>query len=169
MGNNDYENISKVIADFKIPEVQIPKFEMPDYTRQIHITNNEALRLSEEMDRVNREKHKREIENNESLKSIVQYNEEISSYNKELVSLNEKILSKINSLDDTLLFLNKAFIDKNEMDKEKAIEHNALLLELITIIDQKDDSRLKEFLTNVGVPVGVGLLVEYFKIKLGLI
>lgn len=169
MDNIDYENISKVLADFKIPEVQIPKFEMPDYTRQIHITSNEALRLSEEMDRVNREKHKREIENNESLKSIVQYNEEISSYNKELVSLNEKILSKINSLDDTLLFLNKAFIDKNEMDKEKATEHNALLLELITIIDQKDDSRLKEFLTNVGVPVGVGLLVEYFKIKLGLV
>ena len=35
-------------------------------------------------------------EQNDSLKTLVKYNEDISRYNKELVSLNEKILNKIN-------------------------------------------------------------------------
>lgn len=107
-------------------------------------------------------------EQNESLKSIVNYNEEISTYNRELVRLNEKILSKINSLDDTLIFLNKSFSNKIENDKESDIRNQALLLELITIIDTKDSSKLENFMTTLGAPVAVGLIVEYFKFKLGL-
>lgn len=105
------------------------------------------------------EKRTREIENNESLKRIV-------NCNQELVSYNEKILKKINSLDDTLLFLNKSFLDKSKDDLENNKIQNALLLELITIIDSKDESKLNKFISNLAVPVSVGLIVEYLKLKL---
>jgi hypothetical protein len=102
-----------------------------------------------------------ETENNENLKVIV-------NYNTQLVSLNEKILKKINSLDDTLLFLNKVFIDKSKVDKETSQSHNALLVELIQIIDSKDADRLNKFTNGIAAPVIAGLIVEYLKMKLGI-
>lgn len=152
-------------------------FEMPnldiDFTSKFNeayeASNREmALRLQGIND-INIQKQLRETENNESLKSIANYNKEILNHNKELVSLNEKILKKINSLDDTLLFLNNAFIDKSNMDKENNQNHNALLLELINIIDSKDEGKLNQFINGIAAPVGAGLIVEYLKIKLGLI
>lgn len=105
---------------------------------------------------------------NNSLKTLVKYNEDISKYNKELVSLNEKILNKINSLDDTLTFLNEAFSSKSKSDKKHSEQQLALLLELMTIIENKDSSKLQEFMNNIGAPVGVGLLIEVIKVKFGL-
>lgn len=107
-------------------------------------------------------------ESSDYLRSLVDLNIKISDYNKELVSLNEKILNKINSLDDTLLFLNDALINKSEIDKDQGNAHNALLLELITIIDSKDEGKLKQFANGIAAPVLAGIIVEYFKIKLGL-
>lgn len=125
-------------------------------------------KLQKSLNKSSQEKYQREVENNESLKALVQYNEEITNYNKELVNLNSKILNKINSLDDTLLFLNKAFTNKTEIDKEQGQSHNALLLELITIIDSNDEGKLKQFTSGIAAPVVAGLIVEYFKMKLGL-
>lgn len=109
-----------------------------------------------------------EAENNENIKNIASSNEDIKKYNRDLVSLNEKVLSKINSLNDTLLFLNDAFIDKSKGDKENNQSQNALLLELIEIINSKDESKLNKFMSGIAAPVGVGLIVEYLKMKLGI-
>lgn len=148
-------------SNLKFLDFKMPKVDIPDYG----IYNEE---LFESINRDNREKHKREVENNNSLKSLVKYNEDISNYNRELVSLNEKILNKINSLDDTLTFLNDAFSDKVKKDNKNSEQQLSLLLELITIIESKDSSKLKTFMSNVGSPVAVGLLIEALKIKFGL-
>ncbi|PVE16831.1 hypothetical protein DDA98_06130 [Clostridium perfringens] len=113
-------------------------------------------------------KENREFENNKNLKEIASYNEGILNYNKTLVSLNEKILTKIELLDDTLSFLNNSFNKKSEFDKKKSIEQTALLLELAQIIEEKDNSKLEKFMNNVGAPLGVGLVTEYLKMKLGI-
>ena len=126
---------------------------------------NRVLRLEAEK---RREKENREYENNKNLKEIANYNEGILNYNKTLVSLNEKILTKIESLDDTLSFLNNSFNKKSEFDKKKAIEQTALLLELAQIIEEKDNNKLEKFMNNVGAPLGVGLVTEYLKMKLGI-
>lgn len=150
----------------------IPKIDVPKIDSIIEQRNNLNVKMTEEiqekMNKISEEKHKREVENNENLKSIVKHSEEISNYNKQLVSLNEKILNKINSLNDSLSFLIDAFSDKTEKDKEYSQQHLALLLELIKIIDEKDSSKLQNFMNSVGFPLGVGLLTEALKIKLGL-
>ncbi|ELC8361368.1 hypothetical protein ACSW9O_10650 [Clostridium perfringens] len=110
----------------------------------------------------------REYENNKNLKEIASYNEGILNYNKKLVSLNEKILTKIESLDETLSFLNNSFNEKSKFDKNKAIEQTALLLELAQIIEEKDNNKLEKFMNNIGAPLGVGLVTEYLKMKLGI-
>lgn len=150
----------------------MPKIDVPKIDSIIEQRNNLNVKMTEEiqekMSKISEEKHKREVENNENLKSIVKHSEEISNYNKQLVSLNEKILNKINSLNDSLSFLIDAFSDKTEKDKEYSQQHLALLLELIKIIDEKDSSKLQTFMNSVGFPLGVGLLTEALKIKLGL-
>ena len=148
------ENLSNFEA-FKMPTLEIPD-------------NSYFEESLESIHQANAEKHRREVENNESLKAIVEHNEDISRYNKELVSLNEKILNKINSLDDTLTFLNGVFSDKANKDNENSDKQLTLLVELITIIEDRDSSKLETFMSNVGAPVGVGLLVEALKIKFGL-
>ncbi|HII4440514.1 TPA: hypothetical protein ACY4R4_001333 [Clostridium perfringens] len=124
--------------------------------------------LMELIARSKKERVLREIENNESLKELVDYNEKISNYNRELVSLNEKILTKINSLDETLDFLNNSFNKKREFDKKKATEQTSLLLELTQIIEEKDNNKLEKFINKVGAPLGIGLLTDYLKMKLGI-
>lgn len=99
---------------------------------------------------------------------MVKYNTEIAQYNRELVKLNEKILNKVNSLDDRLFFLYETFKNKDDSDKQLSQKHNALLLELIAIIDSKDQGKIKEFFNKVTVPVGIGLITQYLKMKLGL-
>ncbi len=110
----------------------------------------------------------REYENNKNLKEIASYNEGILNYNKKLVSLNEKILTKIESLDETLSFLNSSFNEKSKFDQKKAIEQTTLLLELAQIIEEKDNNKLEKFMNNIGAPLGVGLVTEYLKMKLGI-
>ncbi|EHK2335176.1 hypothetical protein KCK34_001615 [Clostridium perfringens] len=110
--------------------------------------------LMELIARPKKERLLREIENNKNLKELVDYN--------------EKILNKINSLDETLAFLNNSLNKKSEFDKKKANEQTALLLELAKIIEEKDNNKLEKFMNNVGTPLGVGLVTEYLKMKLGL-
>lgn len=155
--NKILETLDLSKLDIKVPNYNfdMPRIEQPAFDTDILVKHN-------------KEKNKREVENNENLKALVQYNEDISNYNKQLVSLNEKILNKINSLDDTLLFLNEAFANKTEIDKEQGQSYNALLLELITIIDSKDGGKLKQFTNGLAAPVLAGLVVEYLKLKLGL-
>lgn len=162
MNEQLFKNLSIKMNDVKLPNLST--LEMPN---RFNIGGRQE-EILEIVNKSNQEKHEREVENNENLKSLVDYNHEISNYNKELVSLNEKILNKINSLDDTLLFLNNAFDKKAYSDKTLAQEHNALLLELITIIESQDPTKLQQFMSGVAAPVGVGLIVEYFKMKLGL-
>lgn len=158
--NLDFPNL-------KIPEVKMPKFDIPD----IPDFSSDYDKIYESINQANQtiiEKNQREVENNESLKAIVAYNEDISRYNRELVSLNEKILNKINSLDDTLTFLNETFSNKSTNDVKHSEQQLSLLLELITIIENKDSSKLETFMNNIGAPVGVGLFIEALKFQLGL-
>lgn len=168
MENDNLKNALDALRSIDLSEFK--GVELPKYDYKINVPNitGEMNKTFEIVSKIKEEEKKREIENNESLKSIVRYNEEISEYNKELVNLNNKILNKINSLDDTLLFLNKSFIGKTALDKKQSDEYNALLLELITIIDSKDEGKLKQFINGIAAPVGAGLIVEYFKMKLGL-
>lgn len=157
--NLDLSNLS--FPNLKIPEFEMPKVDIPDFS-------SDYDELYESINRANREKNQREVENNESLKAIVAHNKDISRYNRELVSLNEKILNKINSLDNTLTFLNEAFSNKSKSDGKHSEQQLSLLLELITIIENKDSSKLETFMNSIGAPVAVGLLVEALKVKFGL-
>ena len=155
----DLSKIAASLPSFEAPK--LPSFEIPDINTMLEDSIESIYHVKSETLR-------REIENNESLKALVDYNEDISRYNKELVSLNEKILNKINSLDDTLTFLNRAFSNKVDKDNDNSDKQLTLLVELITIIEDKDSSKLELFMTNVGAPLGVGLLIEALKIKFGL-
>lgn len=159
--NFDFSGLASSLSKIEKPVMPAIKMEVPDING----------RLKEAMESINQievEKHRREVENNKSLKALVEYNEDISRYNKELVSLNEKILNKINSLDDTLTFLNGALSKKATQDSEYANKQLILLTELIDIIENKDSNKLETFMNNIGAPVATGLLVEYLKIKFGL-
>lgn len=155
------QDLQNAFKNIEIPKIDIPNFDnlyrndvLENLSYEIKDFKNPLIELAEEQ--------------NESLKTLVKYNEDISRYNKELVSLNEKILNKINSLDDTLTFLNGAFSDKTKKDNKNSEQQLSLLLELITIIESKDSSKLELFMSNVGAPVAVGLIVEALKVKFGL-
>lgn len=154
--NKLIEDIRSKFRALDLPKIDIPNIDelYESYNFEIEDFENPLIKLAEEQ--------------NDSLKVLVKHNEEISIYNKELVSLNKKILNKINSLDDTLTFLNSAFSDKAKKDYKNSEQQLGLLLELITIIESKDSSKLELFMSNVGAPVAVGLMVEALKIKFGL-
>lgn len=168
--NNNFkipESISKLLEAGEMFK-NVSKYAMQIPQPNLMSTNRGIDEIQKRLQKANQEKYQREIENNEYLKSLVEHNEDISNYNRELVDLNRKILNKINSLDDTLLFLNEAFTNKSEIDKEQGQSYNSLLLELITIIDSKDGGKLKQFTNGLAAPVIAGLIVEYLKLKLGL-
>ncbi|KYN78124.1 hypothetical protein A0J52_02250 [Clostridium sporogenes] len=167
------ENMKDIISRRGLSDSEIEKIKssipsIKPVNKPVYINKFSKEATLKEITEISRAKNKRELENNNNLKAIVQHNENISNYNKELVSLNEKILNKINSLDDTLILLNNTFNNKVDIDKEQAQEQTALLLELIAILDSKDKDKIKKFMENVSAPVGVGLIVEYLKIKLGI-
>lgn len=155
------EDLKSKFKDFEFPKIEMDKFDFSrihnvntNMSPKIPIVKNPLVELAEEQ--------------NDSLKALVKYNEDISRYNRELVSLNEKILNKINSLDDTLIFLNGAFSDKTRNDEENFKQHMALLLELTKIIEDKDSSKLQSFVNNLGAPVLVEVLIMFFKMKFGI-
>lgn len=111
MENNNLKNVLD-----SIKSIDLSGFN--NLSLDVSEISNKMQYLRDSFSEINSDQYEREIENNESLKSIVRYNEEISQYNKELVNLNNKILNKINSLDDTLLFLNKSFMGKADLDKK---------------------------------------------------
>ena len=78
------------------------------------------------------------------------------------------ITKKINTLDDTLEFINNTLNEKAESDIAQSNTRNALLLELITIMDSKDEGKLQKFFKDVPVSMGVSLLTQYLIYKLGL-
>lgn len=164
MNNNEFPNIDlsginwDIIkeSNFEFPKISVPNFK-GDFEE------NERI-----IDEANRERYQREVENNESLKSIVEYNEKIANYNETLISFNEKILNKLNSLDNTLLFLNGSFSKKMIEDKDFDIEIKANLLELIKIMDSKDSNKVGNFLSGLGGDVAAGLIVAYFQMKFGI-
>lgn len=147
---------------------KVNKYAIEHKQLNLPFIDRDLEKMRDSLTKSSQEKYQREIENNEYLKALVEHNEDISNYNRELVDLNRKILNKVNSLDDTLLFLNEAFVNKTEIDKEQGQSHNALLLELITIMDSKDGEKLKKFTNTLAAPVIAGLIVEYLKLKLGL-
>ena len=156
------ESLKVAFSKIKIPEVNtemlkdinIPRIDVSAFDRDVVNFKNPLIELAEEQ--------------NDYLRDLVKYNEDISRYNKELAGLNEKILKKINSLDDTLTFLNLAFSDKAENDGRNSEQQLSLLVQLIDIIESKDSGKLQKFMSEAGAPVAVGLLVEYLKIKFGL-
>jgi len=99
---------------------------------------------------------------------LVDYNSEITEYNRQLVTLNESILRKINFVNTSLDFVIEAIVENTEITKKDGIEHNALLLELITIMESKDKDKIKEFLGGLTGNVAAGVMVEYLKFKLGI-
>ncbi|NRT92298.1 hypothetical protein [Clostridium beijerinckii] len=114
------------------------------------------------------EKFLKDMRDKQFKQSIQENLKDIVRHNTELVSLNNKILNKINSLDDTLLLFNKAFNVSSNKTEEELKVNNALLLELVTIIDSKDDKMLANFIGGMSGTIGVELVISYLKMKLGL-
>lgn len=156
-----YENLNLI----DMSKLEIPPMNYSIPSIESDLSYKEML---EDLTKSSQEKHEREVENNKSLKALVQHNQDISNYNRELVSLNEKILNKINSLDDTLLLFNKAFNDGVERSESELKANNALLLELITIIESKDENKLLQFIGGMSGTIGIELLISFFKMRLGL-
>ncbi|EJE7236753.1 hypothetical protein FC820_10600 [Clostridium sporogenes] len=140
---------------------QANRFSLLDANKELEKTLSEVSKSS-------KEKCEREIQNNENLKKLVDYNSEITEYNRQLVTLNESILRKINFVNTSLDFVIEAIVENTEITKKDGIEHNALLLELITIMESKDKDKIKEFLGGLTGNVAAGVMVEYLKFKLGI-
>ncbi|NFH48845.1 hypothetical protein FC976_16860 [Clostridium sporogenes] len=155
---------SSVVADLDTAALRI--------TEDSKKMNGELCRKTEEaqkeIEESNRQEYERKVQNNENLKKLVDYNSEITEYNRQLVTLNESILRKINFVNTSLDFVIEAIVENTEITKKDGIEHNALLLELITIMESKDKSKIKEFLGGLTGNVAVGVMVEYLKFKLGI-
>lgn len=66
-------------------------------------------------------KENREVQNNENLTKLVDYNSEITEYNKQLVDLNKSILTKINSVNTSLDFILKSIKENTQITKEDDI------------------------------------------------
>ncbi|GAA0061721.1 hypothetical protein [Clostridium sp. CTA-1] len=134
--------------------------------------NGELCRKTEEAQKViqeiNRQEYERKVQNNENIKKLVDYNSEITEYNRQLVALNESILRKINFVNTSLDFIIEAIVENTEITKKDGIEHNALLLELITIMESKDENKIKNFFEALTGNVAAGVMVEYIKFKLGI-
>lgn len=126
-------------------------------------TNENNAKVKEE----SMKKREREIENNQNLKSIVDYNKEITDYNRELVSLNKSILTKINTVNATLDNIINSVNENTKISKEDSIQHNALLLELITIMEGKEKGKFVEFLEGLSGNVATGLIAGYLKHIMG--
>lgn len=137
-------------------------------TKKIEIHPQVAKLMTAEEIRAKSEQIIKEHRENAYKNKISTSLEEIVGYNSELVTLNNKILNKINSLDDTLLLFHKAFNDGVSRTEDELKSNNALLLELITIIDSKDDKKLAQFIGGMSGTIGIELLISYLKMKLGL-
>ncbi|MCW6124223.1 hypothetical protein [Clostridium sporogenes] len=155
---------SSVVADLDTAALRI--------TEDSKKMNGELCRKIEEaqkeIEESNRQEYERKVQNNENLKKLVDYNSEITEYNRQLVTLNESILRKINFVNTSLDFVIEAIVENTEITKKDGIEHNALLLELITIMESKDKGKIKEFLGGLTGNVAAGVMVEYLKFKLGI-
>lgn len=151
----------------KLSSIEIPPINMEVF-KQMNISGIDVTRCDREIKNFKNPLVELAEEQNNYLRDLVKYNEDISRYNKELVGLNEKILNKINSLDETLTFLNTAFANKSENDDKSSEKQLSLLVQLMDIIENKDSSKLEKFMSNFGAPATVGLLIEVLKIKFGL-
>lgn len=163
------ENI-KAIEELrsKFKDFEFPKINTEIFNHKIDIVNPSEIYSKFDFSDFKNPLVELAEEQNDSLKTLVKYNEDISRYNRDLVSLNEKILNKINSLDDTLIFLNEAFSDKTRNDEEYFKQHMTLLLELTKIIEDKDSNKLQAFVNNLGAPVLVEVIIMFFKLKFGI-
>lgn len=166
--DDKFSDLDRIYENLNL--IDMSKIEIPPMNYSIPSIESDSSykEILEDLTKSSQEKHEREVENNKSLKVLVQHNQDISNYNRELVSLNEKILNKINSLDDTLLLFNKAFNDGVERSESELKANNALLLELITIIESKDEKKLLQFIGGMSGTIGIELLISYFKMRLGL-
>ncbi|NOW92509.1 putative nuclease with TOPRIM domain [Clostridium beijerinckii] len=126
--------------------------------------------MREKLKQVQKEKDEKKYrkEITTQLNKIIKYNSQISDYNQELVYLSNKLLNKVNSLDDTLLLLNSSFNNASEKTDEQLMQNNSLLLQLITLIEEKDEKKISDFMCKLTGTVGIELVVSYFKMKLGL-
>lgn len=157
--NSDLNNLITKLSGYKISMPKISDLNMQGIP--IPHTCGQMQKLEDDIDKINKEKQQREIENNENLKSVAEYN-------KELVYLNNKILNRMNSLNDTLLLFSNA-MDINMKNAGDDLKHNnELLLEMIEIINSKDEKKLSNFLLRIGGAVGLELAISYLKMKLGL-
>jgi len=166
--NDKFSDLDRIYENLNL--IDMSKLEIPPMNYSIPSIESDPSykEMLDGLTKSSQEKHEREVENNKSLKALVQHNQDISNYNRELISLNKKILNKINSLDDTLLLFNKVFNDGVERSERELKANNALLLELITIIDYKDEKRLLQFIGGMSGTIGIELLISYFKMRLGL-
>ncbi|MEN8075724.1 hypothetical protein ABFP60_02115 [Clostridioides difficile] len=169
-------DISKAVENIRDTMNKI-NFNMPNYDAITQQSNNiMGLQevLNKPLDFKNPMVELAEIQNDYLEKILIENqhikeeSKNISNYNKDLVSLNKQILVKVNSLNETLHFLNGAFNKNAEKSQKANQEHAALLLELITIIESKDEVKLNNFMSNVGSAVGAGLIIECIKMKFGL-
>ena len=133
------------------------------------IDTSDFTRIQEEIQRAKDEERKRNIENNENLKALVNYNQQLVDYNRQLVSLNENVLRKINIVSDAMENIIKNIGEGNRSIKELNDEQTKLLLELINILESKENKgKLGDFLKQFTGNVAAGLIIAYLQLKLGL-
>lgn len=136
-------------------------------TRSVNIDMREQKermkRITDQMDERNREKNNRDIENNENLKQIVQYN-------KLLTELNEKMLGKMSSANGTLSDVLNSVGGNSQRLEVVGIQQNEKLDELKAILESNapdKSNKILSYFSGLSGTLGVEMLATYIKIKLG--
>lgn len=162
-------NIPKMdIPKFNVPKINIPELPVVKPIEAI-IDTSELESIGEEIAKQKEEEIKRQIENNENLRNLVLYNQKLVDYNHQLVNLNEEILRKINIISNTMEDLSENIGESTNVAKEFNEEQTKLLLQLINIMESKDErSKLGDFLKGLTGDVAAGLIIGYLQYKLGL-
>lgn len=106
---------------------------------------NKQAEMGEQIAKSNKEKLQREIENNESLKQIMEYN-------KSLVDYNEALLKNLTAAGRTLDIILNAIGANAQKTQQELIENNKLLAEFKTLVETDEDgSSIKKFLYDNGI------------------
>lgn len=108
---------------------------------------------------INRESKLSQIEMNETTK---QMNEELKSTNKQLQSINDNLQKQLNSINSNIDFIINTIGTNAQISEEQQKENQKLLIELIILLKEKDETGFKTFIEkNIGNGIGiVGLILQ---------
>lgn len=143
--------------DMKVAQREINKMNQNIYNKSLQ--NAEIQKQLDENFERRRKAEESQIEMNETTK---QMNEELKSTNKQLQSINDNLQKQLNSINSNIDFIINTIGTNAQISEEQQKENQKLLIELIILLKEKDETGFKTFIEkNIGNGIGiVGLILQ---------